>query len=114
MAHVLLVPRPSPVPPSSGSAVVPVPQGAEPRLSSEWSLIAHSCPQDVLSAVEERGPVAWWKGKHICRPVLGWLQPHLIRVCWITKSKKGNGGVVRVLAAFCAGIFLSSGGISEG
>lgn len=91
MAQVLLVPWPSPVPPSLVLQWDPVPQGAKPKLSSEWSLIAHSCHQDVLSAAEERGPVAWWKGKHVCRPVWGWLQPHRIRVCWI-KSKKGKGG----------------------
>ena len=32
----------------------------------------------------------------------------------LDQVQKGQGGVVRVLAAFCADFFLSSGGISEG
>ena len=47
------------------------------------------------------------EGQAHLQACFGLLQPHHIRVCCITKSKKGKGGVVRVLAAFCADFSLS-------
>lgn len=76
---------------SSGSAVVPVPQGAEPRLSSEWSLIAHFCPQDVLSTVEERGQLHGGRASTLAG--LFWLAAATpYQGVLITKSKNATVG----------------------